>query len=1299
MPIDLAGISNENEFYSNHYLTTVLDADLKEHLAAWTAQATGTSPPDRIASLAPRWISDTRDYMRARSMPERVAITRRFARALLEPLGYEVEPDTIEDAERRLVPCLARVADADGFDRVLIVEALAPSGEDIADDPLTLSFDCAQFPDGSEIERRRKTEIDRVVTKGLLNLDRPPRFVILVSLGQVVLVDRNRWSSRSVMRFHLGEMFQRRTTSSFEVMACLLHRQSLCPQTGIPLVDRIAEESHRHANAVTTSLKATMREAIEILGNEVIAVTGGRFQGRTIDEKALTLEALRGMYRLLFLFYVEARQDLGFAPLKVAAYRKGYSLEGLRELETVVLKTREDLDGHYLWDSLVLLQRLMFVGTPQLPKLNGERKETRRDFHLDPVRVELLDPEATPILSSVRLRNEAIQKIIRPLSLSRGEKGSRPGRISYAQLGIAQLGAVYETLLSFTGFIARQDLIEVRPPPGKKAASALEESEEAESADDEGGGEEEENEVSTAQTDKVDPLAPAWFVPASRASEFTREEILYVGPNPRIYSKGTFVYRLAGRDRQASASYYTPEPLARLLVKHALMDLTESKKSEEILKLRILEPAMGSAAFLVETTNQLAELYLERKQKEIGRLIPQESFAAERQRVRAYIADRNCFGVDLNPVAVELGQISMWLNCLHTGGSAPWFGDQLHAGNSLVGARRAAYPMDALRKRKGEDLWLKRKPIEIGWSNLRAAGHVWHFLLPDKGMVAYAGDKSIGGLADKAKETVKASREGGFFAPFEAHDIRGLEHLSSVVDQLFEEVADTLNIQRAETNDEMMIWPETVKRGARGIDYREKKRIYDRGRAELGGNSLPFQRLKTAMDVWCALWFWSLDKVDELPDRSQWLLGLNLILKGGMAADGSVENTGAEGLKPVQGAFFQTVSAASTGHGGQLFALKDQPRKAPRLFSETSIETLVETYPWLKTARAIAERQRFVHFDLIFADVMRERGGFDLVIGNPPWMKPEWNDNDVLGDMDPQFMVKGWSAKDTADRKKVFLEAVADRIERYLNAYVSCNGLMRFTGSQTTNPFIGAGQNNFYKCFIDLAFRLTARGGRAGLIHQDNHLVDPKAGEFRRVWYRRVKKHFNFRNQIQEKMFPDVAHRALFSANVYAGVENDPLYDHVAGAFLVSQVEDSLSHDGIGEVPGIKRDARNWDVRGHCKKVIRVDQSVLEIMRDLVEENDDAFRQDPVPAAALAGHPLDFSCDVRRYQWFRRGSRRIQDGAPLGRVRGAEGSWRDRARPEIPGKCPGCDPNGPNLLRGQSALQDTKPRMSNQGRL
>ena len=97
---------------------------------------------------------------------------------------------------------------------------------------------------------------------------------------------------------------------------------------------------------------------------------------------------------------------------------------------------------------------------------------------------------------------------------------------------------------------------------------------------------------------------------------------------------------------------------------------------------------MGSAAFLVEVVNQLTDKYLELKQAELDRRIPHEERADIQRSVRAYIADRNVFGVDLNPIAVELGQISLWLNCLQKGGHAPWFDDQVHNGNCWSGPAR-----------------------------------------------------------------------------------------------------------------------------------------------------------------------------------------------------------------------------------------------------------------------------------------------------------------------------------------------------------------------------------------------------------------------------------------------------------------------------------------------------------------------------------------------------------------------------------------------------------------------------------
>ena len=140
-------------------------------------------------------------------------------------------------------------------------------------------------------------------------------------------------------------------------MACLFSREARVPHQGIPIADRIEEEAQRNANAVTTSLKRTVRDAIEILGQEVLDVTEGKYpsgprKGVWIEGPELSLECLRYMYRLLFLFYAEANPRLNVLDLKDPVYASGYSIEALRELESVRLRTRPKENGTYLWESL-----------------------------------------------------------------------------------------------------------------------------------------------------------------------------------------------------------------------------------------------------------------------------------------------------------------------------------------------------------------------------------------------------------------------------------------------------------------------------------------------------------------------------------------------------------------------------------------------------------------------------------------------------------------------------------------------------------------------------------------------------------------------------------------------------------------------------------------------------------------------------------------------------------------------------------------------------------------------------------
>lgn len=1209
--MDLVGIENEAEFFPAGALSDGLQDELKEISARWSADLdAGANPFERLKRAAAPYLAALGRLRGLKDAERRREAQRDAAADLVRALGYLWKPEARPTAcpGETLAPLLGRVADAEGRDALWLLEApVFDQGEESAD-PLGARFQPEQFSEEDRPEGECGLTLAELLGAGIFSLREGPRFALVVAAGQLALIDRNRWPARSTLRFDLQEIFSRKEPDTLLAMACLISREARVPTTGAPLAERLEEEAQRNANAVTASLKATVRDAIEILGQEVLDVGGGK----GVDGAKLSLECLRYMYRLLFLFYAEANPRLGVLDLRDELYATGYSLEALRELESVRLRSPQEREGTYLWESLQLTLSGLYRGGGPL--------------RLPRVRISLLDPDSTPILNGLKLRNLAIQKVVRLLSLKQGRSGA--SRISYAKLGIGQLGAVYETLISFTGIIAREDLIELRPRTGRSGDKA-EAQDSAEAEADEEAQDEEQQEAEPdsgearaearpeARKDKIDLLAPSYFVPRSRAAEFKQTEIVFDGPEARVYRKGCFIYRLAGRDREKSASYYTPEPLARLLVRHALLERCRDLSADDLLKLKILEPAMGSAAFLVETTNQLADLYLERKQKERGETIPQEEILMARQRVRAYISDRNCFGVDLNPVAVELGTISLWLNSLHKGELSPWFGDQLHAGDSLIGARRAAYDPRLLKGKSKGDLWLDLPPAELGWRAQRPKGHVWQFLLPAEAMAAFDADKSIGDFAAEAQRRIKDWRAGArekdlrdvvgkngkvaqkkfsFFAALEDHEIRRLQHLSEVVDQLFEEVAESLARSRAATNDAISIWPDRHMEGASGEDFHVKQRRLDRlTGADHAADTLPYKRLKTAMDAWCALWLWPLDKAHLLPSRAEFLHAMGLLLEGGISADGSLAAPTQESHADLAKGFFHLLGEAAPSAGGAAGASRP-------LFRETNVEMLIELSPWLGVAAEVAEEARFVHLDLIFADILKERGGFDLIVGNPPWAKPSWNEADVIGDIDPGFVTRKLSAAETKQAREAALSRPEDRAE-FLKRYAFAKGAMTATGSAAMNPFAGGGQNNLYRCFIDLAFRNLAPEGAAALIHQDGHLTDPKAGAFRRAWYARIVKHFEFSNKIKTKMFAEVKDERRYSLNLYQGRPAEIGFEQFTNAFLPSQIEDSYKDpDGLGSLPMIKTDAGKWDVRGHRDRIIKIDRAALEAIHALTED-------------------------------------------------------------------------------------------------
>jgi hypothetical protein len=227
--MQLIGIENENEFYPAGFFSGALEEELKEIISRWADERGSDNPVQRLSSC----VAEYREMMeRVRTMADtsRAAELRREAtHKLVTALGYCYERKGFETAleGETLVPSIARVADADGRDVVWILEAPTPDKEDLSADPLSMSFRGDQFNDEESRYAETGEAIEEILTKGIFSLKASPRHVMVLGLSQLVLADRQKWLSRSVLRFDLQDIFSRNEKDTLNAMACFLARGEL----------------------------------------------------------------------------------------------------------------------------------------------------------------------------------------------------------------------------------------------------------------------------------------------------------------------------------------------------------------------------------------------------------------------------------------------------------------------------------------------------------------------------------------------------------------------------------------------------------------------------------------------------------------------------------------------------------------------------------------------------------------------------------------------------------------------------------------------------------------------------------------------------------------------------------------------------------------------------------------------------------------------------------------------------------------------------------------------------------------
>ena len=471
---------------------------------------------------------------------------------------------------------------------------------------------------------------------------------------------------------------------------------------------------------------------------------------------------------------------------------------------------------------------------------------------------------------------------------------------------------------------------------------------------------------------------------------------------PQIAQDGR-TFRFAGRDesrgnaRKTSGSYYTPDSLVEILLDSALAPVMEATVTrnpdhpvEALLSLAVVDPACGSGHFLLAAARRLAERVARLKAQ--GTPTPEDYRHALRN-----VVGRCIYGVDLNPLAVELCKVALWLEAVDPGLPLTFLDSHIRHGNALLGTSHA----------------------------LMSDG------IPDEAWAVLEGDTAK--LTKALKTKNKAERSGQMQLSLGAPTVAG--GLRAAVDQV-EATPDTdaSSLAQKETR-----WAELLA-------------------------SEPWRHEKLVHDAWCAAFLWPKGEagpvVEAAPTHAVWR------------------------------------------------ALADGNHPLPMLEA---------------TADRLARNYALFHWELAFPQVF-ERGGFDVVLGNPPWERVKLQEQEFFASRDDTIA----GALNASERKRLINELPLrnpDLADEWNRESRVAQGTTHFVRQAGRFPLCAKGDINTYALFAEHNWRLTGLRGRAGFIVPSGIATDDTTKDYFHalVSTGSLRSLYDFRNH--DGFFYDVGHR------------------------------------------------------------------------------------------------------------------------------------------------------------------------------
>jgi len=513
--------------------------------------------------------------------------------------------------------------------------------------------------------------------------------------------------TKGFIEIDVENIFEERSFTDFRTLYRFAHASRFIPQEDDEcILESFYQRSLASGVKVGDDLRQNVKKAIEVLGNGFL---DNELREQLVDEPELTKmyynEVLHVIYRLLFLLYAEQR---GMLPMRNSIYADSYSITKLRD--------KAEIPDHYdsnvdLWKGLQITFRLI--------------REGNEDLEVFGYNGSLFHATKLDIIHDKDCKNSDLLEAIKNLTLYESEGVTQ--RISYLDIGVEEIGSIYESLLDYEPRILSEDL---------------------------------------------------WV-------------------DDEHFPSGEFFLDPRGAKRKSTGSYFTPQTLVNQLINSALEPVVEERlksigREEAILGIKVCDPATGSGAFLIAANNYLATRLAKVR---TGMDYPpvKDVNIAKRD-----VLQHCMYGVDVNPMAVELAKVSLWINAAVEDRPLNFLDHHLKCGDSLVGT--------------------SMKLIERG--------------LPED---AYSLSKLKGEVKERAKElrtTIRQEKKGDSIRLLSSYDIPEDEY-----------VRDHRALEEISEEDSR--------------DIEKKKEFYERIR-----DSAAWTHRKLLYDMWTSAFFWPLEKKD-----------------------------------------------------------------------------------------------------------------------------------------------------------------------------------------------------------------------------------------------------------------------------------------------------------------------------------------------------------------------------------------------------------------------------------------------------